>query len=230
MTLMLRIKDEDINTRKKFDEKLLPKNFKTGAMLESSKKDDKAVRTVNLKGKFIKIYVHWNGHPDDCAKDLLKFNTYEKVLNLLLLGDCSCINSSPIGKDGFVDTTSPRRIIKPYIMEPTRANLQEHKTPSFGASDKALSCTEFAYKFVDGKWFVKCTVKGYEYDDWTPLEEHLENSAVTKVHISLDANKGSVADALRELADCIEERDSDKSTEYPIQYASDICVAEINED
>lgn len=230
MTLMLHIKDEDINTRKKFDEKLLPENFETGAMFDSSEKDDKAIRVVDLKGKFIKIYVHWNGHPDDCAEDLLKFDTYEKVLNLLLLGDCSCINSSPIGRDGFVDTASPRRIIKPYIMEPTRANLQEHKTPLFGASDKALDYTDYAYKFVDGKWFVKCTDKGYEYDDWIPLEEHLENDAVPQVHISLDAAKGSVADALRELADYIEECDSDKSTEYPTQYESDICVAEFKED
>mgnify|MGYP003291942102 CR=1 FL=1 len=51
-----------------------------------------------------------------------------------------------------------------------------------------------------------------------------------KIHLSISADKGSVADALRELAAYIEEWDSDKSTEYPTQYESNICVAEITEE
>lgn len=52
----------------------------------------------------------------------------------------------------------------------------------------------------------------------------------TQIRINLAADKGSVADALRELASYIEEWDSDGSTEYPTQYESTICVAQITEE
>ena len=51
-----------------------------------------------------------------------------------------------------------------------------------------------------------------------------------QVHITIVADRGSVADALRELATYIEEWDSDESTEYPTQYESAICVAQITEE
>ena len=41
---------------------------------------------------YLGIYCHWDGYPDGVGKELQnKFNTYEKVLNLILLGDCSSI-------------------------------------------------------------------------------------------------------------------------------------------
>lgn len=51
-----------------------------------------------------------------------------------------------------------------------------------------------------------------------------------QVHISICADKGAVADSLRQLANYIEEYDSDNGSDYPSQYESDICVAEITED
>lgn len=173
-TLMLRLRDEDINTTRKFDESLLPENFETGADICSPGKDDKFIRPVKLSRKYIKIYVHWNGSPDDCAQELLKFDTYDKVLNLLLLGNCSCINSRPLGKDGFTDMKSPRRIVRPYLMDMSR-NYDENsyvmELPKFGDTDKELRWTEYAYKFVNGEWFVKSVDKDFEPEDWTPLKE-----------------------------------------------------------
>lgn len=57
----------------------------------------------------------------------------------------------------------------------------------------------------------------------------MDTSLPGYMDISLLAHKGSVADALRELATYIEEWDSDENTEYPTQYESDTCVAEIKE-
>ena len=51
-----------------------------------------------------------------------------------------------------------------------------------------------------------------------------------RILLSISADKGSVADALRQLANYIEECDSDESSEYPTQYESSICAAEITED
>ena len=51
-----------------------------------------------------------------------------------------------------------------------------------------------------------------------------------QIRITIVADKGSVANALRELATYIEEWDSDESTEYPIHYESAICMALITED
>ena len=49
-----------------------------------------------------------------------------------------------------------------------------------------------------------------------------------QISISLCANEGRVADALRALANYIEECDEDAG--YPAQYESDICCAEITND
>ena len=53
-----------------------------------------------------------------------------------------------------------------------------------------------------------------------------------QVHLSISADKGSVADALRQLANFIEEFEPDENSnsEYPTQYESNICVAEITEE
>lgn len=173
-TLMLRLRSEDINTTRKFDENLLPTNFETGTNVCSPEKDNTFIRPVELSGKFIKIYVHWNGSPDDCAQELLKFDTYDKVLNLLLLGNCSCINSRPYGKDGFTDMKSPRRIVRPYLMDRSRSYTEENYTselPSFDDTDEPLPWTEFVYKFENGEWFVKSVDKDLEPEDWTPLKD-----------------------------------------------------------
>ena len=51
-----------------------------------------------------------------------------------------------------------------------------------------------------------------------------------QIKLDIIADRGHVADALRELATYIEEWDCDESTEYPSQYESDICAAEITEE
>ena len=38
------------------------------------------------------IYCHWDGYPDGVGAELKEnYSTYEDILNLILLGDCSCI-------------------------------------------------------------------------------------------------------------------------------------------
>lgn len=69
---------------------------------------------------------------------------------------------------------SPRRIVRPYLMDMSRnydENSYKMELPKFSDTDRALHWTEYAYKFVNGEWFVKCTKKGYEFDDWTSLKE-----------------------------------------------------------
>lgn len=53
-----------------------------------------------------------------------------------------------------------------------------------------------------------------------------------QVKISISADKGSVADALRQLANFIEEFEPDENSgsDYPTQYESNICVAQITEE
>ena len=80
---------------------------------------------------FLGIYCHFDGYPSGAGKELKnKFNTYEKVLNLILLGDVSYI----------IDE------IKSYHNwrnEPVNIQIS-HQCPK--ASE------DFTYIFRDNKW------------------------------------------------------------------------------
>ena len=58
---------------------------------DSRQNDNKYPNPLD-KVLYLGIYCHFDGYPGGVGKELkTKFNTYEKVLNLILLGSCSSI-------------------------------------------------------------------------------------------------------------------------------------------
>ena len=128
------------------------------------------VPAVNLDGKYIGIYHHWDGYPEGVGVTLTKrFNTYEDALNLMLYGDESSINSSVC--------------IIPYVLrgggykksEDTPPNMYNKIPPNLGD----ISWAEYVYLFKDGEWYFDnaswSKTKRYK---WKKVTEYLERRAM----------------------------------------------------
>jgi hypothetical protein len=147
------LKEEDRNRDMKFDpEMITPKNA-WGDDQVDGKWD-----TVNPGGaEALIIYHHWDGYPEGVGATLVKdYNDYDKVLNLVLGGDCSTIN------DGYCPYATRKREDWDSI-QPRAVNANH------GMEE------EYDYMFKDGKWFVR---GGYDDDleDWTELEGYLNKN------------------------------------------------------
>lgn len=54
-------------------------------------------KPVKIDKEFIGIYCHWDGYPEGVGAVLKnKFTDYKQVLNLVLGGDCSCIENERV--------------------------------------------------------------------------------------------------------------------------------------
>lgn len=178
MTLMLRVKDEHIGQITIFDEAGLPKGFRTSvdpSLLSSPSGrwlKKKNIRPITIKGQYIKIYVHWNGYPEDNTDILSCFDSYDKVLNLLLLGNCSSLCSKDAQyppRFRKVKVLSSDKLIVPYLMQPDRP-YDEKVLPVFAKSDRPIPGTEYSYKFEGNQWWARKNGKGCR---WMPLVTYL---------------------------------------------------------
>lgn len=87
--IWVKIQETDFGKTLKSDISLLSNSVECG---------DKINTAVCIPSKplnnilYLGIYCHWDGYLDGVGKELqTKFDTYEKALNLILLGDCSTI-------------------------------------------------------------------------------------------------------------------------------------------
>lgn len=95
--------------------------------------------------EFASIYTHWDGYPSHHGKILLEnYDTYEKVVELIELGQLSELHETP---DACVSYHRWRGEDKDITVS---SNLDDHAD------------MEYAYLFKDGAWFFK------KYE-WLPL-------------------------------------------------------------
>lgn len=140
--IVVKIKDKDKGLIKVFDPLLLNNN---------KEYLDKKYNEVNLNGNYISIYVHHDGYINGVGCNLYNyFNSYEKALNLCLIGDCSYIEKEIIGSyhtfyEEEWDITAPKK----YDNEP--------------------ECYEdFLYLYDNNQWLVK-----KKNSEWNVLAEHI---------------------------------------------------------
>lgn len=107
-------------------------------------------------GNYTGIYIHWDGYAAGVGATLLKnYNTEEKILELMALG-----NLSSLGSKLNPSPDSPHTINKPqkdtcfsYGRDRHDAG-EEAWTVSSTAAAKKYADRQFNYLFADGKWAV----------------------------------------------------------------------------
>ena len=151
----VKIKEEDKGSTKKAD--LIEVGLLEGDTLCYRDKEDVAkdkIQGVELNGNYIGFYHHFDGYLSGLGKTLLEhFDTYDKILNIALLGDESSI------VDGD---------ISPYCsFERERwDNIKPTVKDELGNIEY-----EFEYLFNNDKWYYR-----YGDIDWTLLTiEEIEN-------------------------------------------------------
>lgn len=114
---------------------------------------------------FIGIYHHYDGYISGVGETLQnEYNDYDKILNLLIMGDMSTINDGVLSYRGWRGENTP---------------------PSF-YTEKELTVEqalkeEYAYLFDNGKWYVSYLnwneEKGeVEKTEWLPLDNEIQKN------------------------------------------------------
>lgn len=145
--ICLILNKEDIGKVVKFDIKKLPNGVSCNDEFVNQ------IQEVTLEKPVLEIYHHWDGYPEGVGATLIeKYNDYDTILNLLLGGDASSINDDNVcqycawrGEDW--ESVKPEQLDNPSLKE------------------------EYLYKFENSVWYFK---DGYDYEDWTNLEEYLK--------------------------------------------------------
>lgn len=107
-TIVLKLKLEDVGRIKKCDVNKIPVKQKKTFRSEILPNMD--ILNAVLKGvklpEYLEIYHHWDGYPSGLGEYLNEhYNTYEKVLNLVLIGDVSNIIGGIVPYIGFNNDT-----------------------------------------------------------------------------------------------------------------------------
>lgn len=91
--IILKVRKEDMGKILGFRKSELP------VPLEEWTRDEgkEISKPVKIEKEFIGIYCHWDGYPEGVGAVLKnKFTDYKQVLNLVLGGDCSCIENGRV--------------------------------------------------------------------------------------------------------------------------------------
>ena len=103
---------------------------------------------LNPDNTVTSVYHHWDGYPEWLGKKLVeKFNSEEDALNLMNLGDMSCIES---------DTDWNRQECEPTIL--TYAGRGEDRPAKYAKSmkeyyEQCSSCwADYAYLWKEDQW------------------------------------------------------------------------------
>ena len=137
--IYLKLKDESKGQTLKFDINKLPGGNSPQNAHEYPIKDVKIPENAN----YIGIYHHWDGYPEGVGATLKRdYTDYDKILNLLMMGDMSSINDGVTSYQGWRNEDTPPRFIKSKTLPPRKA-VQE----------------EYAYLFKNGEW--KKIIEGY---------------------------------------------------------------------
>lgn len=142
--IMLKVRKEDIGKIVKFD------NTKVNVVEWNEGAKDKVAEVceeVTLDGNYIGIYCHSDGYPSWNGKVLKhEFDTYDKVLNLIVGGDASFLDY------GKIRHYSNRGNEEWKWIKPTQDNMQNGVISH-------IDC-EYAYLFDEerGGWLYKHTI------------------------------------------------------------------------
>lgn len=100
-------------------------------------------------GKYMTIYCHHDGYISGVGTELFNnYNTYDRVLDLIMDGDCSAIGAPYYKREGYENNIPKSTYDKPRFDE------------------------EYGYLFENGKWHVS-SVKHPEYNG--ELEQFIKN-------------------------------------------------------
>ena len=147
-TIVIKIKDEDLGKKVKVNPTYLTKDK------ERIKKYETKCFEVELSKKYAEIYQHWDSYPEGLGTSLVKYwDTYDKVLNLILGGDASSVDYDVTG----------------YVAMEDRDEQYKDLQPKFTDECPRVS-EEYQYLFDDGKWYVR---DDYEINDWVLVSEYL---------------------------------------------------------
>ena len=142
--IIIKVKKEDLGTTKEFDNSKL-----TLRKWEGDKDAVELCKPVKIKHNYAGIYCHFDGYPDGVGMVLKKsFSDYDKLLNLIVGGDCSYI------EDKAAKRYANRDGEKWDYLQPKQGDTAESV---INAIDD-----EYAYVFEDGKW--TCTHYGEEVE------------------------------------------------------------------
>lgn len=146
--ICIRLNEEDKNKDLLFNIDKLDVKF------DYNKDNLSKIKSINTDKNFLQIYHHWDGYPEGLGKFLIEgYNEYDKVLNLILGGDCSTID--PNNFEPYWLRNEDWEYIKP-----TAENVPELNE-------------EYIYSFENDKWYFKGK---YELNEWQELKEYLENN------------------------------------------------------
>lgn len=152
--IILKVRKEDIGKRFTFRKKDL--GVKVDNWGEHETIMVKNPHKTTIKKEYLTIYCHWDGYPSGVGAALLNgFDTYEKVLALVLGGSCSSI------EEGRVRFYHNRKGEEWKYIKPRQSDNDE-------TNDVWI---EYIYKFEDGKWYVKKTY-GESRDKWYELTKN----------------------------------------------------------
>lgn len=113
------------------------------------------IPATKLDGKFAVIYHHWDGYPEALGKTLLnEFDTYEKALNLITLGDISTVNEEKI---------------YPYFLRTGKFDENESMLARVVDDEADLNETGIVYLFRNGEWLYS----DFKTRNFVPLTEKL---------------------------------------------------------
>lgn len=150
------LKEEDRNKDLKFNPGLIKEFDENDWGADQIKVENGMWDTVNPNGgKALYIYSHWDGYPEGGVGETLvdDYDTYEKALNLVLVGDIS----SMCGK------------LSPYSLR-SGENWDDIKPESIN-EDKPCK-NDYDYMFKDDKWYFR----SYGDTKWRDLKKYLSDS------------------------------------------------------
>ena len=144
-SIVIKLRDEDCGKKIKVNPTVLTNNEELINLY-----NEKCFEIV-LDGKYGEIYCHHDSYPNGLGISLLEYwNTYEKVLNLILSGDTS----------GVSDTTDS------YVFD----EEYDDNKPTF-TNDVPTRHQEYQYMFDNDVWYFRGICDNTE---WTPVKKYLE--------------------------------------------------------
>lgn len=94
--IIIKVKKEDVGQMIKFDKDKLPTKLSDWSTCFGDGSDSEKSKKVKLS-PYMGIYCHSDGYISGVGMVLKKtFDTYEKVINLVVGGDCSCIEDTRV--------------------------------------------------------------------------------------------------------------------------------------
>ena len=118
-------------------------------------------------GHVLSVYHHWDGYPQWLGVTLKeKFNTYDKIAEVIDGGDVSCIDS---------DSDWDRNKVDLYVQYYNERGENTEPRLDLSVEDYLDNGEEYAYLFENGEW--KCYDLHYDEPQLTEIPANLPKEA-----------------------------------------------------